>query len=178
MTKERKGIVTVKGAPVTLVGEEVKVGDRAPDFTVVDNDLNEVRFSSFAGKVVILASVPSLDTPVCDMETRRFNQEAAALGEDVVILTISMDLPFAQKRWCGAAGVTAVKTLSDHREASFGLAYGVLIKELRLLARAIFVVGRDGVVRYVQIVPELSQEPDYEPVLAAARKAAARQGAA
>jgi thiol peroxidase len=115
--------------------------------------------------------VPSLDTPVCDLQTRRFNQEAARLGPDVQILTISMDLPFAQKRWCGAAGIERVTTLSDHREASFGTAYGVLIKELRLLARAVFVVDKDGVVRYVQIVPELSREPDYEAALAAAKAA-------
>jgi len=148
------------GNPVTLVGDEVKVGDEAPDFVVVDNDLKPVNFSS---------AVPSLDTAVCSTETHRFNSEAAGLGEDVVILTVSMDLPFAQKRWCGAEGVDRVVTLSDHRDASFGLAYGVLIREVRLLARAVFVVGRDGVVRYVELVPELGQEPDYEAALAAVR---------
>ena len=161
----------MKGNPLTLVGPEVKVGDQAPDLTVVANDLSEVHLSAYRGQVCLLASVPSLDTSVCDLETRRFNQEAAALGPGVQILTISMDLPFAQKRWCGAAGIERVTTLSDHREASFGTAYGVLIKELRLLARAVFVVDKDGVVRYVQIVPELSREPDYEAALAAAKAA-------
>ena len=158
------------GKPVTLVGDEVKVGDKAPDFVVVDNDLNPVKFSSYRGKICVVAAVPSLDTAVCSIETRRFNGEAAALGPNVVILTISMDLPFAQKRWCGAEGVERVVTLSDHRDASFGLAYGVLIKEVRLLARAVFVVGRDGVVRYVELVPELGQEPDYEAALTAVRR--------
>jgi thiol peroxidase len=157
------------GNPVTLVGEGVKVGDKAPDFVVVGNDMQPVSFSSYLGKVCVLAAVPSLDTEVCSTETRRFNQEAASLGDDVVILTVSMDLPFAQKRWCGAAGVDRVVTLSDHRDASFGLAYGVLIKDVRLLARAVFVVDRDGVVRYVELVPEVGQEPDYEAALAAVR---------
>ena len=164
--KERKGIITMKGNPLTLVGEELKVGDRAPDVEVLDNDLAPVRLSSFKGKIVIVASVPSLDTPICDLETRRFNQEAEALGQDVVVATISMDLPFAQKRWCGAAGVDRVMTYSDHREASFGEAYGVLIQELRLLARAIFVIDRDGVIKEIQIVKEVAEEPDYEAVLA------------
>jgi thiol peroxidase len=167
---ERTGLVTMGGNPVTLVGEAVGAGDKAPDFVVVDNDLNPVEFSSYRGKIRVVASVPSLDTEVCSVETRRFNQEAANLGEDVVILTVSMDLPFAQKRWCGAAGVDRVVTLSDHRDASFGLAYGVLIKEARLLARAVFVVDRDDVVRYVELVPELGQEPDYEAALTAVRK--------
>ena len=160
----------MKGNPLTLIGNEVKVGDEAPDFAVVGNDLSAVRFSSYRGNVCILISVPSLDTPVCDVETRRFNEEAARLGSDVAVLVISMDLPFAQKRWCGAAGVTAVQTLSDHRDADFGRAYGVLIKELRLLARTVFVVDREGVVRYVQIVEEVANEPDYAAVLEAVRK--------
>ncbi len=166
---ERKGIVTAGGKPTTLVGNEVKVGDKAPDFVVVDNDVKDKKLSDFRGKIIVLASVPSLDTAVCNLETRRFNQEAGALGPDVAILTISMDLPFAQKRWCGAAGVANVTTLSDHRDASFGNAYGVLIKESRLLARTIHVVDRDGVVRYVQYVPDLGREPDYDAVLAAVR---------
>jgi thiol peroxidase len=149
------------------MGQEVKVGDKAPDFEVLDNDLKPVKFSSLPKKVYVLASVPSLDTPTCDLETSRFNQEAANFGPDIALLTISMDLPFAQKRWCGAAGVDRLQTLSDHREASFGLAYGVLIKELRLLARAVFVVDAAGLVQYVQLVKELSQEPDYEEVLRA-----------
>jgi thiol peroxidase len=164
---DRQGAVTMKGKPLTLSGREVRVGEAAPDFEAVANDLTPFKFSSMRGKVCIITSVPSLDTSVCDTETRRFNKEAVALGPDVQILTISMDLPFAQKRWCGAAGVERVKTLSDHRDASFGSAYGVLIKELRLLARAVFVVDREGAVRYVQLVKELSEEPDYGAVLAA-----------
>jgi len=163
--KERLGIITMRGNPLTLVGNEVRVGDAAPDFVVLDNSLSPVRFSSYRGKICILSSVPSLDTPVCDMETRRFNQEAAHLGGDVAVLTISMDLPFAQKRWCAAADVNKVQTLSDHRDASFGTAYGVLIKELRLLARAVFLVDRKGVLQYVQLVKEVSREPDYDEVL-------------
>jgi len=168
--KERKGVVTMKGNPLTLIGNEVKVGDVAPDCTVTANDLSAVKLSSFRGKVCIISAVPSLDTSVCDIETRRFNQEAAGLGQDVRILTISMDLPFAQKRWCAAHDIEAVMTLSDYREASFGMAYGVLIKELRLLARAIFVVDRDGKVRYVQLVKEIATEPDYAAVLEAVKK--------
>ncbi|ROR03290.1 thiol peroxidase [Desulfosoma caldarium] len=167
--QERPGAVTMKGSPLTLVGPVISVGDTAPDFEALNNDLQPVRLSQFKGKTVILSSVPSLDTPVCDMETRRFNQEAEKLGEDVVVLTVSMDLPFAQKRWCGAAGVTRVLTLSDHRNASFGQAYGVLIKELRLLARAVFVVGKDGVIKHVQLVKETSEEPDYDAVLKAVK---------
>jgi len=162
---ERQGMITMHGKPLTLVGNEVKVGDAAPDAEVLDNDLNPVQLSSFRGKFLIVASVPSLDTPVCDMETRRFNEEAARLGSDIKLVTISMDLPFAQKRWCGAAGVTNLKTLSDHRQAAFGTAYGVLIKELRLLARAVFILDREGTVQYVQLVKEVTNEPDYEEVL-------------
>ena len=168
--KERTGIATMKGNPLTLVGNEVNVGDEAPDFEVLDNDLTLVKFSSLHGKICILLSVPSLDTPICDIETKKFNEEAARLGPDVVILTISMDLPFAQKRWCVASEVTNVQTLSDHRDASFGTAYGVLIKELRLLARAVFVVDRDGIVRYVELVNELVNEPDYEAALRALKE--------
>jgi len=168
--KERKGLVTIKGKPLTLIGNEIKVGDKAPDFTCLDNDLNPVSLSAFKGKVCVLAAVPSLDTPVCDIETRRFNSEADKLGKDVVILTISVDLPFAQKRWCGSAGVEKIVTLSDHKDTGFGLAYGVLIKELRLLARAIFVVDRAGMVQYIQLVPELASEPDYQAALTAVEK--------
>jgi thiol peroxidase len=170
--QERKGAVTMRGNPLTLVGNLVREGDKAPDFTVLDTDLKPVTLSACKGKVCIISSVPSLDTPVCDLETRRFNSEAGNLGEDVVILTISMDLPFAQKRWCGAAGVTKVKTLSDHRDASFGTAYGVLIKELRLLGRAVFVVDRAGSVRYVELVKEVAHEPNYEAALEAVKKLA------
>jgi thiol peroxidase len=154
---------------VTLVGSEINPGDPAPDVELLDNDLKPVKLSSYRGKVCILSAVGSLDTAVCDIETRRFNTEAAELGPDIAILTVSMDLPFAQKRWCGAAGVDKVVTLSDHRNADFGKAYGVLVKESRLLARAVFVVDRQGVVRYIQLVKEIGEEPDYGAVLEAAR---------
>ena len=166
---ERTGIITFKGNPFTLLGPELKVGDKAPDFAVVDNGLAPVSLSSSAGRIRIISSVPSLDTPVCDTETRRFNQEAAGLPGDVVVLTISLDLPFAQKRWCGAAGIDKVTTLSDYRDRSFGQNYGVLIKELLLLTRAIFVVDAQGVIRYIQIVPEVTSEPDYAAVISAAK---------
>jgi thiol peroxidase len=168
---EREGVVTMKGEGLTLVGEEVKVGDTAPDCELLSNDLSPVRLSSLRGKTCIISSVPSLDTPVCDAMTRRFNQEAGSIGENTLVLTISMDLPFAQKRWCGAAGIEKVQTLSDHRDASFGTAFGVLIKELRLLARAVFVVDTQGIVRYAQLVNELTNEPDYDAALLAAKQA-------
>ena len=142
--KERKGIITFQGAPLTLVGDGLRQGDKAPDFGLLDNDLSPVSLADFKGKVCLISTVPSLDTPVCDMETRRFNEEASRVGPDVAVLTVSMDLPFAQKRWCGAAGVDKVITLSDYRDASFGMAYGVLIKGLRLLARTVFVLDREG----------------------------------
>jgi thiol peroxidase len=165
--EERTGIIRINGNPLTLAGRELKTGDPAPDFELLDNDLSPVKLSSFRGKAVIISSVPSLDTSVCDKETRRFNEEAGKLGEDVQILTISMDFPFAQKRWCGNAGVDRVITLSDHRHASFGTAYGVLIKELRLLARAVFILDRECIIRYIQIVKEVTDEPDYDAVLQA-----------
>ena len=159
--------VTMGGKPVNLVGNEVNVGDAAPDFTATDNNLSPVGLANLKGKVLILSAVPSLDTGVCDRETRRFNEEAKKLGDDVRVVTISMDLPFAQKRWCGAAGINHVVTLSDHRDASFGKAYGVLIEGIRLLARVIFVVDRKGKVVYKQVVPEVGTEPDYDMVLSA-----------
>ena len=165
--QSHEGAVTLHGKPMTLLGRMPVVGDPAPDTTLVGNDLEEVSLRSLRGKVLVLSSVPSLDTPVCDVETRRFNEEAARLGDDVRILTISMDLPFAQKRWCGAHGIERGVTLSDHRDAAFGRAYSVLIKELRLLARAVFVVDSGGTVRYVQLVKETSREPDYAAVLQA-----------
>ena len=168
---ERTGIVTLGGNPVTLVGNEVKVGDKAPDFTSVGNDMSPLGLSSFDGKVRVILSVASLDTGICDTETRRFNEEAAKLGDDVRVMVLSMDLPFAQKRWCGAAGVDRVVTLSDHRDASFGPASGVLLKEARPLAGAVFVVDREGIVRYVEQLAEVGTEPDYEAALNAARQA-------
>ena len=167
---ERTGIITIHGNPLTLIGEEIKVGQTAPDCELLDNDLNPVKLSQWRCKVVVLTSVPSLDTPVCDLETRRFNDEAASFGSDVEMVTVSMDLPFAQKRWCGAAGVQRLKTLSDHRQAAFGQAFGVLIKELRLLARAVFILDRQGVVQYTQLVQEVTNEPDYEAVIQALQK--------
>jgi thiol peroxidase len=167
--EERKGIITMKGQPLTLLGKEINIDEPAPDFEVLANDLSAVKLSSFRSKVCIISSVPSLDTPVCDTMTRRFNEEAGSFGDEVVVLTISMDLPFAQKRWCGAAGVKNVQTFSDHRDASFANTFGVLIKELRLLARAVFVIDKDGIVRYTQIVNELTNEPDYEAVLKAVK---------
>ncbi len=167
---ERKGLVTLRGSPLTLVGDEVKIGQKAPDFNAIDNNLSPVKFSSYLGKVCIISSVVSLDTPVCDTQTRKFNEEASRLGPEVVILTLSMDLPFAQKRWCGAAGVDKIQTLSDHRDASFGTSYGVLIKELRLLARAVFVVDQKGVLRYQQVVKEVTSEPDYDAALKELKK--------
>ena len=169
MTEERQGIITFKGNPMTLLGPGLKVGDRAPGFTVVDNGLAPVTLASYAGKIKVISAVPSLDTPVCDTETRRFNQEAAGLPGNVAVLTISLDLPFAQKRWCGAAGIDRVVTLSDYQDRSFGLAYGVLIKELKLLSRSIFVIDATDTIRSIQHVPEVTHEPDYAAVLAAVR---------
>lgn len=167
---EVANLVTMKGNPVTLTGNEVHIGQSAPDCTLVANDLSEVQLSSFKGKKVILSVVPSLDTAVCDLQTKRFNAEAAKLGDDVAILTISMDLPFAQARWCGATGSDKIQTLSDHRDAAFGEAYGVLVKGLRLLTRAIFIVDANGTIQYKQIVSEITNEPNYDEALAALGK--------
>ena len=161
--------VTFKGAPLHLVGQVPAVGQKAPDFALVANDLSPRSLKDYAGKVLVLLCVPSLDTPVCDKEVRRFNSEAAQLSDKVQILAVSCDLPFAQARWCGAAGVAAVQSLSDYKEAQFGKDYGVLIQELRLLTRAIFVLDADGNVAYSQIVPEVSSEPDYDAALAAVK---------
>lgn len=165
---ERTGIVTFLGNPLTLVGPEVRVGEKAPDFTVLDNTLAPKTLADFAGKTVVVSVTPSLDTPVCDAQLRRFNDAATKAGDDVVVLNVSMDLPFANRRFCSVAGIEKALTLSDHRDASFGQAYGVLVRELRLLARAIFVVGRDGLLRHVEIVPEMTHHPDYDKALAAA----------
>lgn len=167
---ERKNAITFKGGPLTLVGNEVSVGQPAPDFVATTNDLSSYELSDDKGKVIVIASVPSLDTGICDKETRKFNELAASLGDDVVIVTISMDLPFAQARWCGAAGVERVKTVSDYKAADFGNAYGLLIKELHLLARAVLVIDQEGTLQYYQLVPEIAQEPDYDPVIEAVKK--------
>jgi thioredoxin-dependent peroxiredoxin len=158
---------TFKNGPVTLIGNEVKVGDQAPDFKVLANDLSEVTVKDLEGKVVLFSVVPSLDTGVCDQQTRKFNEAAAEFGDNVVVYTVSMDLPFAQKRWCGAAGIENVVTVSDHRLASFGEAYGVLIEELRLLTRSIFVVDATGKVTYVEYVPEATNHPNYDAAIEA-----------
>ncbi|MDL2272505.1 thiol peroxidase, partial [Desulfovibrio sp. OttesenSCG-928-I05] len=156
MLMERSGIISFGGKPMTLLGNPVTVGGTAPDFTVLANDLSPKTLADYQGKALILSVVPSLDTGVCDLQTRFFNEDASALGDTVRILTLSCDLPFAQKRWCGQAGVTQVETLSDHYDLSFGLAYGLVIKELRLLTRAILVVDKKGVITYAEIVPEVS----------------------
>ncbi|RKQ30555.1 thiol peroxidase [Oceanobacillus halophilus] len=162
--------VTFQHEPVTLLGNEVKVGDTAPDFTVLSNDLKEVSLNDYEGKVKLIAAVPSVDTGVCAEETKRFNQVAGNL-DNVQVLTISMDLPFAQGRWCAAEGVKNIDVLSDHRDASFGENYGALMKENRLLARSIFVVDSNNKVTYVEYVPEVTTHPDYEAALKAAKAA-------
>ncbi len=174
MMHERKDVQKFKGGSMTLLGPVLEPGTRAPDFRLVRNDLTEATLANYKGKVKILCAVPSLDTQVCEMETRRFNEEASKLGDAVVVLAISRDLPFAQKRWCGAAGITRVETLSDFRAGDFGRSYGVLIADTPLaglLARSVFVIDRNDKFVYQQIVPELTQEPDYESVLTAVRKA-------
>lgn len=164
---ERTGIITMKGKPLTLVGPELKPFDKAPDFTVVDQNLTPRTLADFEGKFKVISVTPSLDTPVCDLQIHWFNEEAATQSGDVVVINVSMDLPFAIRRFCTASGIDKAVALSDHRDASFGTNWGVLIKELRLLARSIFIVDPANVVRYVQIVPEQSNEPDYEAAIEA-----------
>ena len=166
---ERKGIVTMGSKPVTLVGPEIKVRDKAPDFTLQTIDMGDLSLSGSKGKIRVLSVVTSLDTPVCDIQTQWFEQEAGK-HKNVVIYTISMDLPFAQARYCGANNITNLKTLSDHRDASFGTAYGVLIKEQRLLSRAVFIIDKDDTVRYVEYVKEVGTPPDYDKALEALEK--------
>jgi len=170
MSQERQGAVTFRGNPMTLIGPELKVGDKAPDFTVVDNGLNPVKLADTAGKIRLITAVPSLDTPTCDTMTRQFNQQAAELPEKVAVCTISCDLPFAQARWCGNAGIDRVQTLSDYQSRDFGQKYGLLIKELQLLARCVLVVDAQDTIRYVQLVKEIAEEPDYADALQAVRK--------
>src|SRR5690348_7427414 len=169
---ERPGATTMRGNPLTLVGPELKAGDPAPDFNLVDGSLKPVTLKDTGNHVRIISVIPSLDTPVCDAQTKRFNEEAAKLP-DVDIFTVSMDLPFAQKRWCGAFGVDKVKMLSDHRDGSFGSAYGTLIKDLRIESRAIFVLDRSNKIRHVEYVKEVADFPNYDTALAAARGATA-----
>ena len=169
---ERNNIITFMGNPMTLQGNPVKAGDKAPDFVLRANDLSLRTLADYKGKTLVISVVPSLDTGLCDLQTRRFNSEAASRGEHVRVLTVSCDLPFAQARWCGAAGATQLETLSDYYDLSFGLAYGVAIKELRLLTRSIFVLDKNGMVTYVEIVPEVASEVNFDAALAAAKAAA------
>jgi len=169
---ERKTAVTFKNNPITLVGAELKAGNTAPDFKLLANDLSEVTLASSKGKTRLISVVPSLDTPVCNDQTRRFNEEASNLPDNVAVLCVSMDLPFAQKRWCGAASANKIQPLSDHREASFGKAYGTLIKELRLLTRAVFIVGPDDKIQYAEYVKEVTQHPNYDAAFNALKSAA------
>jgi len=173
---ERPGATTLKGNPLTLIGPELKAGDKAPDFSLVDNGLKNVTLADTGNNVRILSVVPSLDTPVCDAQTKRFNEEASKLP-GVDILSVSMDLPFAQKRWCGAFGVDKVKMLSDHRDGSFGTHYGTLIKELRIESRAIFVLDRGNTIRHAEYVKEVAEHPNYDAALTAARAAASAASA-
>jgi thiol peroxidase len=170
MAEERTGVVTLKGNPLTLIGPEVKVGEKAPDFSSLKGLGAPITLADLEGKVKVFNVIISVDTPVCDVQIKRFNQEAANLGDDVVILTLSMDLPFALGRYCAAEGIDKVQTASDYKDASFGEAYGVLIKEHRLLARALFVVDKDDIVRYAEYVPEVATEPNYDPAIAAVKE--------
>lgn len=167
--EKRTGVVTFAGNPIALLGKEVKVGDKAPAFTVLDNGLGEKTLADYAGKVKVISIVPSLDTGVCDAQTRWFNQNVSKLGENVVVLTVSVDLPFAQKRWCGAAGIDQVETLSDHRDLSFGENYGFVLEGLRLLSRGIVVIDKDDVVRYVEYVPEVTSAVNFDAAEAATK---------
>jgi len=168
---ENKNSIKFQGNPLTLVGSQPGIGELTPDFVAIANDMSPFKLSELPGKVLVICSVPSLDTPVCDTEVRKFNEQVTSIGDDAAVLVVSMDLPFAQSRWCGAAGIKNVQTLSDHNQADFGNTYGVLIKELRLLARTVFVVDKKGVIRYIEIVDELTNEPDYEAALKAAKEA-------
>jgi thioredoxin-dependent peroxiredoxin len=169
---ERAGATTMKGAPLTLLGPELKVGDAAPDFSLIDRGLKAVTLKDTGNRVRIISVIPSLDTPVCDAKTKRFNEAAANLP-GVDIISVSMDLPFAQKRWCTAFAVDNLKMLSDHKDASFGTNYGTLIKELRIESRAIFVVDAENKIRHAEYVKEVADFPNYETALAAARTASA-----
>lgn len=170
MSIERKNGVTLGGKPLTVIGPALKAGDKAPDFKLLANDSSAVTLKDSNGKYRLISVVTSLDTGICDAQTRRFNEEAAKLGNDVVVLTVSADLPTAQKRWCGAAGIDRVITLSDHFDMNFGSAYGTYIKEIRLEQRAIFIVDNQNLIRYVEYVPEVAQHPDYEKALDALKK--------
>lgn len=167
MSQERTGVATLKGNPITLIGPELKIGDQAPDFTLNKSLVESVSLKDFAGKVKLVSVVPSIDTGVCDAQTRRFNEAAANLGDNAVILTVSADLPFAQSRWCGAAGVDKVVMLSDYKNNNFGTAYGVLIKELALDMRSIFIIDANDTIQYVEVLGEMTEHPNYDAALAA-----------
>ncbi len=173
MANERHGAVTLKGNPLTVIGEPLKVGDKAPDFVLTANDLSKVTLADSKGKVRLISVVPSLDTGICDAQTRRFNEEAAKLGDGVVVLTVSAEHPFNQKRWCGAAGIDRVQVVSDHMDMNFGTAYGTYIKELRLEQRSIFVVDANDTITYIEYVPEVAQHPNYEAAITAVKEALA-----
>jgi len=164
---ERKEAVTLHGNPMTLIGKEIKAGDKSPDFMVLNQELKEVSSTEFSDKIKVIVSVPSLDTPVCDLEIKRFNEEAIRLSDDVVIISISMDLPFAQKRFCQANSIENVKVFSDYRDHDFANKFGVLIKELGLLSRAVFVIDKEDKVRYIEIIKEISDSPNYGDLLQA-----------
>ncbi|UJF31601.1 thiol peroxidase [Paenibacillus hexagrammi] len=170
MAQERTGVATLKGNPITLVGPEIKVGDKAPNFSLNKDLMNQATLADYAGKVKLISVVPSLDTGVCDAQTRRFNEEAAKLGDNVVVITVSVDLPFAQSRWCGAAGIDKVITLSDYKTRAFGEAYGVLIKEIQLDMRSIFVIDANDTVQYVEYLGEMTSHPNYETAIEAVKK--------
>lgn len=171
---ERPGAITFKGNPMTLVGRELQVGDRAPDFQLVTNDLQTLTWEDLSDggrKAVLMILVPSIDTSVCSLETSKFNRHVASLPADKIkVVTVSADTPFAQKRWAAQENITNIQMLSDHKEKAFADSYGVRIKELGLLTRAIYLLDKDGVVRYIQTVPEVASEPDYDAVLKAARE--------
>lgn len=170
MTQERTGVATLKGNPLTLVGPQLNVGDQAPDFTLCKSLGEYVTLNDFSGQVKLISVVPSIDTGVCDAQTRRFNEAAAALGDKVAVLTVSVDLPFAQARWCGASGVDKVVMLSDYKDNNFGLAYGVHIKEFALDMRSIFILDENNVVQYVEYLPEMTNHPDYDAAIAAVKQ--------
>jgi len=170
MTKETLGGVTLKGNPLTVIGERLKVGDKAPNFKLVANDLSTVTLDDSAGKVRLISVMPNLSTGICDAQTRRFNEEAAKLGDEVVALAVSSEHPWNQKNWCAAAGIDRIQVLSDHMDMNFGTAYGTYVKELRLEQRSVFVIDRDGIVRYVEYVPEIAQHPDYDAAIAAVKE--------
>lgn len=174
MATERPAGVTHKGRPLAVLGDLLQVGDKAPDFTLVANDFSKVTLADSAGKVRLISVVPSLETSICDAQTRRFNEEAAGLGDNVVVLTVSSEHPWNQRRWCGAAGIDRVQVLSDHMDMNFGLAYGTYVRDYRLEQRSVFVVDAEGIVRYIEYVPEISQHVDFDAALAAVREAVQR----